>query len=225
MKKEISITVPKAWSAITLKKYLQLQKDMEAYKEDEDAVLALILHHLCEFDVNYIPKLDIATLTSIKADLASFLGNIKLPLQQIITLGGVEYGFEPNLSKMSYGAYVDISKYDTVAIDDNWAEIMSILYRPVRKKIGKLYEVEPYKGEVDKEKFQHIGMDVHLGAVFFFRTLLGDLVNDTLNSLITMEGMGLNIKSILERNGNPIPHLFNSPEAIYSELMKLRNNH
>ena len=36
------------------------------------------------------------------------------PLQRNITIEGVEYGFEPNLSKMPYGAYLDISNFDTI---------------------------------------------------------------------------------------------------------------
>ena len=224
MKQEIKIEVPKNWSAVTLKKYLELKKDMEAYKEDPEAVLAVVFHHLCDFPVEYIQKLPIDIYNAIKDDLHRFLGKIDLPLQPFIEIDGVEYGFEPNLSTMSYGAYVDISNYESVGIDDKWAEVMSILYRPVTKKQGKLYEIAPYTGLIQKDKFENVGMDVHLGAVFFFKTLVRDLTKDTLNSLMEMPEIPHSIKSILERNGNLIHHLSNLPMETLRDLKKLRNN-
>jgi hypothetical protein len=214
MKKEIEIIVPKDWSAVTLKKYLKMQKDLEVYKDEEGAYTAVLFHHLCEFPVEFIAKLDVDTYSKIKRDLAGFLNSTESSLQPIITIDGVEYGFEPNLSKMSYGAYVDISKYETLVIDDKWAEIMSILYRPVTKKQGKLYDIQTYKGEIDKEKFLSVGMDVHFGALFFFKNLLMDLLSDTQKSLMQSTEIPPSIKSILERNGNLIRHFTNLPKVI-----------
>jgi hypothetical protein len=214
MKQEIEIKVPTSWSAVTLEKYLKLQKDMEIYKDEEGAYTAILFHHLCEFPVELITKIDVDTYSKIKRDLAGFLNSTELPLQRIITLDGIEYGFEPNLSQMSYGAYVDISKYETLAIDDKWSEIMSILYRPVTKKQGKLYDIQTYKGEIDKEKFLNVGMDVHFGALFFFKNLLMDLLSDIQKSLMQSPEIPHNIKLILERNGNLIRHFTNLPKVI-----------
>jgi hypothetical protein len=137
--------------------------------------------------------------------MTTFLAEVELPLQKFITIDGVEYGFEPNLSKMAYGAYVDITKYETIEINKQWAEIMSILYRPVTSKKGKLYDIKPYDGVIDDEKFLSVGMDVHFGAIFFFKTLLKDLLNFTLKySAKEMETLSPNIRKILERSGNLI---------------------
>ena len=214
MKKKIEIVVPNDWSAIPLKKYLDLRKDMATYDDDKDAVIACLFHHLCDFPVEYLTQLDMEIYNNVVKDITSFLNNIEFPLKQFITIDGVEYGFEPNLSKMAYGAYVDITKYETLNIDDKWAEIMSILYRPVTKKQGKLYEIKTYDGNVDKEKFLNVPMDVHFGAVFFFKSLLMDLSKNTLNSLMHMTELHPNIKSILEKNGNLIHQLLNSPTTI-----------
>lgn len=213
MKQEIKIVVPTDWSAVTLETYLKLQKDLEIYKDEEGAYNAVLFHHLCEFPVELIAKLDVDTYSKIKRDLAGFMNSTEHILQRIITIDGVEYGFEPNLSQMSYGAYVDISKYESLAIDDKWSEIMSILYRPVKKKQGKLYEIESYKGEIDKEKFLKVGMDVHFGTLFFFKNLLMDLLNDTRKSLMQSTEIPHNIKLILERNGNLIRHFTNLPKV------------
>ena len=55
---------------------------------------------------------------------------------------------------------------------------MSILYRPIKQRVGKLYTVEPYNGTNDDriELFKHaITMDVVLGAIGFFLDLQKDL--------------------------------------------------
>ena len=201
MKQEVKIEVPNDWSAVTLKQYLALKKDMDAYEGDEEALTACLFHHLCKFPIQYIQQLDIDTYIAIKSNLVSFFNKADLPLKRIIEIDGVEYGFEPDLSRMPYGAYVDISKYQSIAIDKQWAEIMSILYRPVIKQSGQLYDIAQYDGNIDGEKFMGVSMDVHFGALFFFVTLLKDLQKDTLKSLTDMTEIPPSIKLTLERSG------------------------
>ena len=122
----------------------------------------------------------------------------------------MEYGFEPNLSKIAYGAYLDIVKYDTFQIDDNWAKVMSILYRPITKKIGSMYHIKDYDGTIDETPFIKLGMDIHFGALFFFVCLLRDLPNFILKSMMDTGNLPPNIKSILERSGEIIAHSYNS---------------
>lgn len=212
MKQQLTIKVPNDWSAITLEQFLALKKDMELYKDEPEAIVACLFHHLCHFPVEYIQQLDLDTYIAIKGDIFNFFNKVELPLKRFIWIDGVEYGFEPNLSQMAYGAYLDISKYDTLEINGNWANIMSILYRPVVKKQGALYDIKTYDGTVDAEKFLKVGMDVHWGAIFFFKGLLEDLQSSTLKSL-KMESVETphNIKSILLRSGAPTQLLSNLP--------------
>lgn len=217
MKKEIKITVPNDYSAITLRRYLEMHKDIEAYRDDEEAVQAILFYHLCQIEADTLQKIDSNTFTNIKDQLLSFMGNHDLPLKRIIVLNGKEYGFEPNLSEMAYGAYVDISKYDTFSIDENWAKIMSILYRPIKKKVGALYEIEPYTGYIDEEMWLDAGMDIHFGAYFFFINLSRDLGKDILKSLMQMEEMPASIKSILEKSGEDINQYLHLLTESYSK--------
>ena len=214
MKQEIKIEVPTKWSAVTLSKYLALRKDLDTYVGEEEAITACLFHHLCDFPLEYIQQLNIDTYIAIREDLISFFNNIDLPLQKFITVDGVEYGFEPDLSRMAYGAYVDISKYETFEINEKWAEIMSILYRPVIKKTGKLYDIKAYDGNIDGEAFMNVSMDIHFGTLFFLKTLLKDLLKDTQKSLMGLTVVPQTIKSVLERNGNLIQALSNSHKTI-----------
>jgi hypothetical protein len=201
MKQEITLKVPTSWEAVTLKDYLALRKDMETYKDEPEALTACLFHHLCHFPVEFLHQMDIDTYVNIKKDLEGFFNKADHPLERFIKIDGVEYGFEPNLSNMAYGAYVDISKYETIGVDEKWAEIMSILYRPVVKKTGALYDTKVYDGSLYPEKFMNVGMHVHFGALFFFKNLLVDLQKDTLSSLTALTGLHPNIKSILEKSG------------------------
>jgi hypothetical protein len=214
MKQEIKIEVPTKWSAVTLRQYLALRKDLETYAGEEEAITACLFHHLCKFPLEYIQQLNIDTYIAIKGDLINFFNNIDMPLQKFIQIDGVEYGFEPDLSRMAYGAYVDISKYETFEINEKWAEIMSILYRPLIKKTGKLYDIKAYDGNIDGDKFMDVPMDVHFGTLFFLKTLLKDLLKDTQRSLTGLTGLPQNIKSVLEKNGNLTQALSNSHKTI-----------
>lgn len=206
MKQQIEIIVPTDWSAITLRKYIELTNDLKLYEGDDEAQTAALFYHLCKLEPNVLPKLDAETYLHIKDDLYSFINDNQLDLKKEVLINGVQYGFYPNLSKIEYGAYVDISKYNEMGLDSKWAEVMSILYRPITKRIGSLYEVKAYDGHIDKELWLDVTMDVHFGAWFFFINLSKELLKGILNYTKEM-GFPPNIKSILERSGEVIQQL------------------
>ena len=213
MIKEIELKVPTSYGDISLERWLALQTDLKNYSDDDNAVTAVMFMHLCGLEPTYLKNISVDDYALIKTELESFISNTDLPLQRIITIDGKEYGFEPNLSQMSYGAYADITSYKELTIDDNWAKIMDILYRPIVRKKGEMYSIEPYKGEINPDKWLSVGMDIHFGCLFFFVNLLMDLLRGILNSTMVME-LPHNIKSILERSGQLIPHSLNSPAEI-----------
>lgn len=219
MIKEIEIKIPTSYADISLKKWLALQKDIKSYQDNDEAVGAVMIYHLCGLDANYLKGLPIEAYNTIRDELNGFINNVQLPLQRIITIDGVEYGFEPNLSKMAYGAYADISKFQTIEIDDNWAKIMNILYRPIEKKKGDMYSIKQYAGETDYEKFLNVGMDVHFGTLFFLLNLQIDLLNFTLNFL-KVEELPHNTKQILARSGELMQPLLNWQKGISPNLIK-----
>jgi hypothetical protein len=211
--KELELKIPTSYADITLQQWIELQNELEAYKDDADAVTALMLYHLCGLEPKYLKGIAIDDYALVKQQLESFLGNTDLPIQRIITIDGVEYGFEPNLSQMSYGAYADITQYKDLTIDKNWSKIMSILYRPIKHKKGEMYSIEAYNGDMREEMFLKVGMDIHFGALFFFVNLLMDLLKGILKSSMVKD-IHPNIKQILERSGQLIPHSLTSPAEI-----------
>ena len=221
MKQKLTIKVPKDYSAVTLKKYLEFRDAIQPYEDEPEAVEAFAFNLLCGVPVEYIYKIDSETFGKIREDLARFLSNSDYKLQRFITIDGKEYGFEPNLSQMSYGAYLDCTKWDTITIDKNWAKIMSILYRPVTKKVGLLYEIEPYNAIVDEDKFLNTTMDVHFGALFFFIDLLRTLSSSILKSMRDQTEIFPQLNTILERSGNPIVQSTNWQKEILQNSIRL----
>ena len=209
MKKTIKVVAFTEWKDVTLRKYLEMMADIESYKDDQEAVDALMLHHLAGIPYEEITNISKDSFNILKEKISKFLKPEEMPLERLITIGNTQYGFEPNLSKMSYGAYADISQYDTVSIDKNWAKIMSILYRPVTK-IDKhsLYQIEQYTGKLDEKIWLDVTMDIHFGCLFFFLNLQMDLMKDTLKYLTEKE-LPQNIKQILEESGEAIQQYSN----------------
>ena len=219
MVQELTLNIPTSYGDISLSKWMELQNQMENYKDNDEAVNALILYHLCGLDPLYVSGLDMQSYAEIKLELDKFLANTELPLQKIIKVDGIEYGFEPNLSAMSYGAFCDITKYETIAIDKNWSKIMNILYRPIVKKQGELYTIKPYTPNDDDSKWLSVGMDIHFGCLFFFVHLSTDLLSSILKSTMEME-LPHNIRQILVRSGEVMQPFTNSPMGILQSIMK-----
>ena len=221
MKKTIQITMPETWADITLKQYLALQYDLEAYKDDEEAIMSFMMIHLCGLSVEQISGLSRTSYNELKESILSFVNNTQHELARYITIGGIEYGFEPNLSNMSYGAYCDMTRYDSIAIDKNWPKIMNILYRPVDKKgMGDTYSIEKYITNTNWDKWLDVSMDKHFGCFFLFVNISMDLLNATLNSLTTTTAVPHNLKPILERSGKAIQQSLNLQTETYNKSTK-----
>jgi len=224
MKETLSIIVPTEWKDITLRKWLELQKDLEDYKDDDEAQTQLLLWHLCGLDVDVVKRLPQQTYNDLKVKLNGFEDASKLPLHQFVTIDGKEYGIEPNLSNMSYGTYADLTQYESIGIDKNWGKVMSILYRPIIERRGENYSIEPYTAKVDETPWLDITMDIHFGAMFFFLHTSMDLYLGILSSLKEME-VPPNIKKTLERSGKHIAQSMNSQMGIFKKSMKSSKNH
>ena len=216
MIKEIQISIAQSYEDVTLRDYLRLQKEIKNYEDNEEAQTAILVTYLCDISLDILTKLGSDDFKTISMELAKWINNTDYPLQQIIRIDGKEYGFEPNLSTMSYGAYSDITKYENIQIDDNWAKIMSILYRPITKKVRDTYEIEPYNGNINEDIWLKVPMSIHFGTMFFFVHLLADLQKGILKYLKGTE-LPHSIVSILEKSGKITLPSWNLPTTIYQK--------
>ena len=183
MKTELKIKVPNDWASITLKAYLELQNDIQTYKDDESAYVAVLFYRLCGVTPDVMFNMDIETFNKIKEHLLKLTSSLEHELQPIIKIGDKEYGFEPNLSEMEYGAYLDISKFGDLTINKDWTKVMSILYRPVTQKNGSLYSIKKYNADDNADLFLDVDMEIHFGVQSFFLLISTHLLKDTMNYL------------------------------------------
>lgn len=207
MIKEVTVKVPDNWSAVTLKDYLELQRDLETYKDDESAYIAVLFYRLCKISPEMMMNMDVQSFTQIREHLQKFISSNDYELKPIIKIGDIEYGFEPNLAEMEYGAYLDITKFGDLTINKDWAKLMSILYRPIEKKNGKVYSIKKYNADINDTLFLDVTMDVHFGVQSFFFRISNHLLKDTLNYL-EKEAMKLEVPADTEqdlpKSGMPI---------------------
>lgn len=79
---------------------------------------------------------------------------------------GIQYGFIPNLDKITVGEMTDLEFMcsDTTA---NLEKIMSVLYRPVTERHGPFYSVKDYEG-VNEKPFLEMPIRQAMGALNFF---------------------------------------------------------
>ena len=206
MKTELKIKVPNDWASITLKDYLELQNDIQTYKDDESAYIAILFYRLCGVSPEVMFNMDIETFNKIKEHLLKLTTSLEHELQPIIKIGDKEYGFEPNLAEMEYGAYLDITKFGDLTINKDWAKVMSILYRPIERKSGKVYSIQKYNANGDDTIFLNVPMEVHFGVQSFFFLISTHLLKDTMNYLKEVEKQVavLDIEQDLPKSGMPI---------------------
>ena len=74
MKKQIEITVPNDFSAISLKQYVQLQKDLDTHEGDTEAQDAFLVYNLTGITPDMVKELDSDVISKIRGDLTKLLG-------------------------------------------------------------------------------------------------------------------------------------------------------
>ena len=226
---KITITYPDSWSDVKYKDYLQLYNHLKDYDiatpEYQEELLLASAVYIHKVPAQHFLQLPNKVLSKIHDNTVRLFSLVNsLPLIQTINVLDKEYGFIPDLETIAYGEYLDLVEYSKDYYK-NIPIIMSILYRPVTKHIGKLYDIEPYSGTNDDvvQLFEHaLRMDVVFSATSFFLLLQRDCVNATTISLLKQAQTNLSTQQLetLTPNGDRIPHLLRSVTDKLQNLMK-----
>ena len=172
------ITIPTDLSDIKLNQYLRYSKVLQDNQDDETFIAIQMVSIFCNLkidDVMKIPAFDFA-------EIIEQIGNVlkqKPALVKSLKLNGVKYGFVPNFDEESIGTFAYIDTH--LGNEDNWTKLMSAMYRPITKQVGKFYEIEGFQGDKFAEEFSEITMDCVIGAIVFFWTLKIELMNNILD--------------------------------------------
>ena len=227
----IELDLPQGINDIELKswqKFVKLSNDNE--DAQNDFLEIKMLEIFCGLKYKDIHTLPVGTFD----DAVSYLGevfNTPNPLTRRFTMTGsdgaeVEFGFIPNLDKMTMGEYIDLNNYFEDA--ETLHKAMAVLYRPIHKsyKDRGSYRIDSYKGaDLYSDILLEMPLGIALGAKVFFYRLGIKLSKATLNYTLSLEESEVAQLSVEERKTltKSIAGIKNSMlllEETLSELMK-----
>jgi len=231
---ELDISIPNDLSGITVQQYQEYSKLWEDNKEAEDYefINKKTLEIFCGLDLKDSFKIPINTFDNILSHINDcfkedkpFINRFKMTDAEGIT---VEFGFEPSLDKISYGAFKDAENYMRDVKDLH--RLMAVLYRPVIKDISNKYHyrIADYEGS---DKFSEVMKDapvnVALGMQVFFYRLGTKLSKYTMDSLMEQAKLTTSKegKQLLEENGEIINRFYASHKTMYEDLTKFQSFH
>jgi hypothetical protein len=177
---KIELTIPTTLNDIKLAQYQKFLKVVEENEEGE-FVQQKMVQLFCGIDLKDVASIRYKDVAEITANINNLFTKENHFIQRF-KMGGVEFGFIPNLDEMTTGEYMDLDSYIT-----DWNTMhnaMAVLYRPITNKLGNKYQIEEYKGSVTyADVMRHAPLDVVLGAMVFFYNLGNDLLKSTINYL------------------------------------------
>lgn len=177
---KIELTIPTTLNDIKLAQY---QKFLSIAKDNEEGefLQQKMVQLFCGIDLKDVAQIKYKDVAEITANINKLFTKDNAFIQRF-KMGGVEFGFIPNLDDMTTGEYMDLDTYITDW--DTMHNAMAVLYRPITNKLGSKYQIEEYKGSVTyADVMRHAPLDVVLGAMVFFYTLGNDLLKSTINFL------------------------------------------
>ena len=170
MIEDFKINIPSSLREIRLSQWMKYSKILEANKdaENDEFLNKKAIEIFCGVEFKDIDKIPFNSFDSIVAHLSNIM-SVKPKLVQKFRLIGtddveVEFGFVPDLDKMSYGEYKDLETY--IFDEQNLHRAMAVLYRPIKYKKGDRYLIHDYDGT---DYLKEVMRDTPLDAVFSAR--------------------------------------------------------
>jgi hypothetical protein len=217
---KINITIPETLNEITLYQYQRFEK-LISNNEPSDFVNQKTIEIFCNIELKDVARIRIAEVSEILKHINGLLQQ-KPKLTQTFKLGVYEFGFIPKLEDITSGEYIDLEGYlsDTQTLH----KAMAVLYRPIKNKTKSLYTIQEYDKESQDmaEVLKYMPLDVALGSMLFFWTLLNDCVSGLADFIQSEVEQSEQAKSILEKNGVGINHSMQQLKEMYSNLMPLQ---
>lgn len=219
----MKIIIPTTLTEITIEQYLKFQKVSKADDITQDILELAMVTIFCNLTITQARQIESKDYNEIILHLTELLDQ-KPTFIQRFTLGGIEYGFIPNLNKASAGEYIDIEKF--LQEEDTYALAMSVMFRPVTEKAKGLYRIEPYQ---DAERFKDVmtqaPLECLLGAMVFFCNLSRELLRAT-QAYLQNPTQRMEVEAALLKSGVGISQFIQSLEAahlILSERLKWKS--
>jgi hypothetical protein len=230
---DLELRVPQQLSAIKLEqyqRYLAIAKNVDEEDKQNEFLNLKALEIFCGLSLKDSYNLPMNTFDGVLEQLSRCFQE-KTDLVQRFKMTGsdgvtAEFGFIPNLDKITFGEYIDLESY--VSDWDNMHKAMAVMYRPIIGGKKELYQIEPYEGS-DRwsEVMKDAPVNVALGAMVFFYRLGTKLSRYTMNSLLEQEKTegSTVLKRALEESGVGINQYTDLLEEMSKNLTQLPKFH
>jgi len=211
---KVELIVPNSLNEVTLGQYQEYLKLTEIKDLTETQLSFKMIEIFCGVKAESVRHIKASDVTDI-VNIISTMFESKPSLVHTFKMGGVEYGFIPNLDEMSFGEYIDL---DTSIGDwDNMEKAMGVLYRPIEIRKGNRYTIKEYDAG-DTEHLKDMPLDAVLGSILFFYHLGNELCQTMMNSLGQEEETLLQEYLNSEQNGVGIQAFTLSLNQILDDL-------
>jgi hypothetical protein len=209
---KLEISIPTELKEIKLSQYqafLKIAKD----NDDAEFMNQKMVQTFCNIDLKNVAEIRYKDVLEITASLGKMFNVTSHRFINRFKLGGVEFGFIPDLEDMTFGEYTDLDSY--IGDWDNMHKAMAVLYRPITKKgLNNTYEIEKYNGSITySDVMKHAPLDVVFGANVFFYSLGNDLLKSTMTYLENNK----EIQTILQQH-----NLENDGVGIHQSMLSLK---
>jgi len=167
-----------SWADVTLETWLKLV-DFATGTKTEEATETIAA--LSDIPKKLIKELALSDVANIMSKIAELQAKQDTTLKRIIEINDVEYGFMPELDKISLGEYADVEQFIKNGIESNLPELMAVLYRPVKLKKNDIYIIDAYDGDITmrtEEMKKMSAEQVQSALVFFYH--LGKVLSEIL---------------------------------------------
>jgi len=217
---KVNITIPESLKEVTLYQYQRFEK-LTTENEPSEFVNQKTIEIFCNIELKDVARIRIADVSNLLTHLNDLLQQ-KPKLTNTFKLGVYEFGFIPKLEDITSGEYIDLETYlsDTQTLH----KAMAVLYRPIKTKVKDLYTIEDYEG-ADKysEVLKYMPLDIALGSMLFFWTLLNDCVSGLADYIQNEAGQSEQANKLLAKNMDGINQSMQQLKGMYSTLIPSQN--
>jgi hypothetical protein len=217
------VVIPTDLKEITLSQYKRYQKVVADNADDETYICIQMVAIFCNIEVSDVMKLPALEFADIVKTISQTLDQSPA-LTRTFKMNGVNYGFIPNMERISLGEHATI---DTCMGKNELTELMlSVMYRPIKRKAGDYYEIEEFTGDESLAlNFNDTPMHIVRGAMVFFWSLFSELLQTTLCSIPKMAAREkLNLEEVLPNAGDGTNLLSQLQENLKLEFQTLEKN-
>lgn len=179
---KLEIKVPTSIDDITVGDYI---KWAAANKEgaDEEFLVLKTVSIFCEVDIKDVALMNLELVSQLYEEIVLVL-NEEGAFKDRFSLNGVQYGFMPRLEDMTFGEYIDLE--ESLKDTKNLHKAAAVMYRPIKKSFGDLYQIEPYVGGLEaSEIMKDAPVGIISQAVVFFYLLGNELTKGFLPYSVT----------------------------------------